>query len=195
MKFSNYLVAGAILILFFSCSDNIESSYLENESDLKIEIPIQTASIEVIKSEKSTSVADYSFSGEGIFSAASLDIFNYQKIKPGNKPLLKIPATIDGGEFSLLHLEWGYKTSGGSDYTMQSTIDLLTFEITRDEGLYKINLAEALDQLVYSLDSNHTNSFKIKITGISNFAITGNAELEIPVLMKTEVVSPRFELF
>ena len=89
----------------------------------------------------------------------------------------------------------GYKSSGDADFIMKEPIDLLSFEIVIEAGIYKIKLEQALNQLINILDGNSNAVVKIKISGESDFNFNNHANLEIPVIVEAATLSPRFELF
>jgi len=78
---------------------------------------------------------------------------------------------------------------------MQERIDLLSFENMVTDGIFTVKMDEALEQMIKSDQINQNYSFKVRITGKSNFNINCIAKLEIPVNVESEAITTRFELF
>lgn len=200
MKLNVFLLVGLFLIPLFSCQEKSESSFVEIETSLNMDIPIIAEVFDNTKSGLNNSEIDYSFAGESTYSPASLansekEIYNIKKIRPNTGTILKFPGIKEGNEIYSLLLEWGYKSSTGEDYIMQEPIDLLSLENMVKDEIFTVNLDNALNQLINNIDSNHNKSFKINIKGKSNFNINSIAKLEIPVIVESETFNTRFELY
>jgi hypothetical protein len=200
MKANFYLLIATIAVAFYSCSDKAETAFVEIETRLEIDILIATESADDLRSGTSSSASEFSFSGESTFTASSfseggMPISNIQKITPYNGAVLSFPGSGQNGEIYLLVLEWGYYSTAENRYVMQQPIDLLSLEYVVEGESLSMNMDEALASLISNEGIHHDSSFKVKITGKSNFNIQSSARLEIPVLVKTETFNPRFELF
>jgi hypothetical protein len=77
---------------------------------------------------------------------------------------------------------------------MFDSIDLLSVTNTLKDEIFAVNLDEAIIQLINSINSQES-SIIVKITGNSNFNLNSIAKLEIPVIVVSETITPRFELF
>lgn len=199
MKNNILLLTGIFLIPLLSCQDKSERSVVEIETNMIIDIPIIAESFNDEKSGLNSLEIDYSFSGENSYAVASLaesenGIFNIQKVKPVAGTVLSISGINENNEIYSLRLEWGYKSSAGNDYMMFDSIDLLSINYKLKDELLVVNLDEAIIQLINSINSQES-SIMVKITGNSNFNLTSIAKLEIPVIVVSETITPRFELF
>ena len=199
MKNNFLILTGIFLIPLFSCEDRSERSVDEIETKVIIDIPIIAESFNDEKSGLSNLEIDYTFSGENSYSVASMAesekrILNIQKVKPVGGTVLSISGIKEDNEIYSLRLEWGYKPAAGSDFVMLDTIDLLSIKNTLKDEILSVNLDEAIIQLINTINSQES-SIKVKITGSSNFNINSIAKLEIPVIVVSESITPRFELF
>ncbi len=199
MKNNILLLTGMVLIPLLSCQDKSERSFAEIETNVIIDIPIIAESFNDEKSGLNTREIDYSFSGENSYAVASMaesekGIFNIQKVKPVAGTVLSISGIKENSEIYSLRLEWGYKSSAGNDYIMFDSIDLLSVKNTLKDEIFAVNLDEAIIQLINSINSQES-SIIVKITGNSNFNLNSIAKLEIPVIVVSETITPRFELF
>jgi hypothetical protein len=77
---------------------------------------------------------------------------------------------------------------------MFDSIDLLSVTNTLKDEIFAVNLDDAIIQLINSINSQES-SIIVKITGNSNFNLNSIAKLEIPVIVVSETITPRFELF
>ena len=199
MKKNIYVLSGIFLILFFSCKKS-ETSFIETETNFKIDIAVATEIVDNPKSANKISETEYPFSGENTYSVNKLTktetgLYNIQKIKPHNEPVLTLNGIAEDVDIQSLFLEWGYKSSMDENYIMQEPIDLLHFENEKEGEIYKIKLNKALIQLINKIDGNDDTSIKIKIIGKSDVNFNITAYLEIPVIVEATNLSPRFELF
>jgi hypothetical protein len=199
MKFNTYFLAGMLLVLFFSCEKS-ETSIVETEANLKIDIAVTTEMVDNSKSGNYVSEFEYPFSGESTYSVNKITknesgLYNIQKIKPHHEPFLTIHGVTNDVEIHSISLEWGYKPSNDENYMMQEPIDISSFENERENDIYKIKLDKALIQLISSISDTENTTIKVKISGKSDFNINSNAYLEIPVIVEATTLSPRFELF
>jgi len=198
MKNNILLVTGIFLIPLLSCQDNSERSLVETETNVIIDIPIIAESNDE-KSGLNTFEIDYTFSGENSYSVSNIadsekGILKIQKVKPANGTVLSIPGIKKDYEIYSLRLEWGYKSSADNDFIMFDSIDLLSVENTLKDGIFSVNLDEAIIQLINSINSQES-SIMVKITGNSNFNLSSIAKLEIPVIVVSETITPHFALF
>ncbi|WP_372949973.1 hypothetical protein [Mariniphaga sp.] len=199
MKLNFYLLAGMLTLLIYSCEKS-ETSIVETEENLNIDIAVTTEFVDNSKSGSAASDAEYPFSGENTYSVTKITktetgMYDIQKIKPHREPILTVYGIAGDDEVHSMFLEWGYKASGDATFIMQTPIDLLSFEIEKEDGIYKIKLEQALNQLIDILDGNSNTVVKIKISGESDFNFNNQANLEIPVIVEATTLSPRFELF
>ncbi len=195
MKFKFFLLFGILAILLVSCTEN-EKMLVETETNLQIDVLMSTE----IKSGTIPSGPDYSFSGDGTYPGVKIvnfenHLYQIQKIKSHTAPQLSIPEVAGEGAFSSLVLEWGYKGPADNDYMMQESINLLLLENQVEEGIFTIELGEVLIHLINNLNRNPENSIRVRLTGTSNFNFNSMASLKIPVIVESETMNVRFELF
>lgn len=199
MKLNISLLSGMLLVLFVSCEKS-ETSIVESEVNLKIEIAVVTEIVDNSKSEINISETEHPFSGENSYSVSKITktesgLYSIQKIKPHDEPFLTIHGITNDNEIHSLSLEWGYKSSNDENYMMQVPIDLSSFGNERENEIYKIKLDKTLIELINSINGTDDISIKVKIKGKSGLGINSNAYLEIPVIVEATTLSPRFELF
>ncbi len=188
-----------LFTLVISCEKS-ETSFVETESNLKIDIAVKTEIVGNSESVVTILEIEYPFSGENTYSVNKISntesgVYNIQKIKPHLEPILTIHGITDDVKFKSIFLEWGYKSSENEDFIMQEPIDLSSFENEIIDGIYKIKLESSLIQLINSINEPDDILVLIKIRGDSDFNFNNNASLEIPVIIEATALSPRFELF
>jgi len=199
MKLKIYLLSVMLFTLVISCEKS-ETSFVETESNLKIDIAVKTEIVGNSESVVTILEIEYPFSGENTYSVNKISntesgVYNIQKIKPHLEPILTIHGITDDVKFKSIFLEWGYKSSENEDFIMQEPIDLSSFENEIIDGIYKIKLESSLIQLINSINEPDDILVLIKIRGDSDFNFNNNASLEIPVIIEATALSPRFELF
>ena len=192
MKSNVILFIGICLIPLLSCEKKSNSSIIETNTNLKIDIPI--------KAFINASNVDYSFSGVNSYIASSIDdggkeIQNIKKIKPHKGSLFSFSGIKEGEKINSLLLEWGYRTLESEDYKMYEPIDLLLLENELKSDVFSVKLDEALINLMDNIDGNQNHSILIRLSGTSNFEINGIGKINIPVLVESEQFNFRFELF
>jgi hypothetical protein len=200
MKFNSFFLTGLLLISLISCQNKSETSLSEYKTDLKIDIPIETEILNNSKSAESNLKFEYNISGESIYSTSNLNsgtegLSDIQSVKSAGDPVLMISGVNTDGEVYDLQLNWGYKISESNDYVFQEPIDLLNKANTLNNGVLTINLAESLNSMIANLNPNTGNSIKLVVSGKSDFALSGSAKLEIPLLIESENYSIQFTLF
>lgn len=199
MKNKNYMRAGIFLITLVACQQQ-EATYFETETIVRIDLLVATAGDELEKSGTDLLDLDYVFSGEGNYQGVSVTkvnnkLYRIQEVKPHNSPLLSIAGISEEGSINSLQLEWGIQSPADAGYDMQAPIDLLLFNYRIEDGNFMVELDDALIQLVKSLNNNHDSSIKIIISGSSALNLHNSAHLEIPVIVESSTLGPRFELF
>ncbi|NOR74538.1 MAG: hypothetical protein GQ525_05215 [Draconibacterium sp.] len=199
MKTKTFFWIGLFIILLFSCEKRTDTSIVEIESQLIADIPILSI-VSESSQLKSSSVLNYSFTGSCTFCLKhNEDLKNCQNnilcVKPGNGAILSFEEIMEDDKINTLFLEWGYQNSIGDDYAMQDPIDLLASVNMLKNGQFDINLDEVLFPFIDGLSNYPGCSFMIKLNGNSNFEITNNAELKIPIVVESHSFTPRFTLF
>lgn len=199
MKLIFYMFFGIIIFLSVSCEKN-ETTRFETETTLEFDLSMAAAAIDPGKSAAGISELNYPFSGEGTYKGVRISnvenrLYQIQEVKPHKAPLLTISGISEGDAFESLQLEWGVFSATQGNYVMEAPIDLLLFDYLIEDGSYKVELADALVQLINTLNINPDNTIKVKLTGSSNINLNSPASLEIPVIVESTSMSLRFELF
>lgn len=200
MKFTTFLFIGILCISFSSCNKEIERSYTEFETLLNVDIPlISTSSSDDLKSVVGVSEHEFLFSGTNDYMftdlmKASGGIKNIHNLKSLNGSVLSMPGIEEGHTISSLLLHWGYKTLGGVDFIMKEPIDLMSLNYALKNGIFEVNIDDAINQLIGEIE-NPDVTIKFSISGKSDFNLSSTANLHIPIIVESEITTPRFELF
>lgn len=200
MKKYTLLLVGTLLFSVFSCQEKTEHTFIETKTILYIDIPIisktsaDRTGLNLINSKEY-----YSFFGEGSYSATQLvnseeEMYNVQHIRPEQNSDLSISGIKENDLINNLVLEWGYKTSDDKDFVMQEPVNLLLFKNTISNGRFVVNIDEVLAKM-FKNNVNRNHTLKIQITGSLNKDFTGNAIIEVPVTVQSELITARYELF
>jgi hypothetical protein len=198
MKLLIFIFAGFLLLTINSCKKEVENSLIETETNLKIDIPISVVNSDNTKSGVDTYNQKFSFSGTGAYSMKGIDdvedeLFNVQHVRSRKGSVLSFPIS-DGNEISKLQMQLGFNLLTNDNFTMQESIDLLLYEHFIENGMFKVNLDEALVSWINSLDNN-VGSLKVTLNGEANYNIIESASIDIPVILESGTIIPRFELF
>jgi len=189
MKLSELLLIGVLMLPLFACEDPDTS--VETKADIQLFIPLSSTELKSLEVE-----GGYLFEGETTFCIANKDnsIYcpgNILHVTSGENATLTLP--VFEGELSMLSFEWGFGTLGSDDFEMQSPVPL-TLESMSGASAIVIDLDEVLLPLVNRMDSEPNTLLKIVITGNSNIRISSVAQMEIPLIVEHEVLTPRFTL-
>ncbi len=200
MKSIIYLFTSSLLIILASsCNKNNESFYSATETKLSIEIPISVINSADSKSELLQQNKDIPFSGTIDYRLYDIinplsGIRNIRSITAVDGSVFAISQIVDGSEINSLNFNWGYKSLNDADYFMMEPIDLLSVNHQFADGGFELSFDGIANVLLDEIkDSNIMLRFEI--TGNSNNDVNGTANLEVPVIIESEVISPRFTLF
>ena len=194
----NYLLFVFLATFFFSC-DRSENSSSTEESVIQVNIPISAKSSVDFKSNQELQNREITFSGttehqiiKGLESADGMR--NIKSIIPEKGSILSISNVNADHEINSLYFEWGYKNIDETEYTDMIPVDLLAMNYTLNNGMFELNFDDVSHQLLgNSQDPNVT--FRFTISGNCSKEMNGIAKLKIPVLVESETISTRFELF
>lgn len=193
------IMTGLCLIFFISCSTKEENLLNESETKMIIGIPVIVAEPAGEKSTSGQLKTEYPFSGAEFYTPAEANseslATRIHRIEPLPSAVLIIPGAESNGEIVSLSLEWGFLTNANGDYSVQEQIDLSSLDYSFSGGNYRINMGNALDQMINRMSEDKEDLFKISLSGNTTFNITGFATLEIPVKVTSELFSPRFQLY
>ena len=190
-----YFVCITLLATFLSCSDRDEDSFKEVETDLNIDIPINS----LVKSHDITSAYNHKFLGSKEYIISEIvnqkeNINNINNLKARSGSIILISGILDNYELNSLSFDWSYKSSMNSNIDVKESIDLLSLDYSINNGVFQVNIDKELSDLVNKIDDPN-GTVKIKISGICNYNISSVANLTIPVIVKSKIIMPRFELF
>lgn len=198
MKLLTFTVSGLLLLSIYSCSKKADSSLVETETNLKIDIPISVVHLDDIKSGVDFFNHKFSFSGTGSYSLESIDgaenkTLSAKNVRPRKGAILSFPIG-DGNEISKLQMQLGSNLLTNDNYIMQESIDLISYEYFIEDGMFIVNLDEALTSWINTLDGN-VGSLIVTLTGEASYDIINSATIDIPVILESRTFIPRFELF
>jgi len=200
MKLTTFLLIGILFISLASCNKETEISYSEFETLLNVDIPLlSTTNSDDLKSGASISEHQFLFSGTYDYSFneiknSSGGITHVHGVKSLNGSVLSVPGIDDGNAINSLLLHWGYKTDISADFMMKEPVNLLSLNYTLENGTFQVNIDEAIIQLIDEIE-NPDVTIKFSISGTSYFNLSSTANLQIPLIVESEVNAPRFELF
>jgi len=197
MKLRKIYWIGMLLIPLLACEDVEET--LVTETELDVAISLDATMVENTFATKSSPIDQFTFEGISTFCLAKSDNVkkcpgNVTGVIPGQGAKLRFQEIDEYQQISSLMLEWGYSPAGTFDFQLQSPVQLLPPGEILNEGQISINIDDVLSPVIQKLDSNPGMYILIKISGTSNFDINFDAELNIPVVVETELASPRFTL-
>ena len=197
MKTRVFLLAA--IIVFSSCNDEAGVSLKTSEAAITIDIPISDVSKEEDKSVSLNSSRAYAFSGTSDYELQRLvnpshGISNIYRITTLQGAVLTIPQIEDESSLQSLLFHWGYKIPSDVDFQMKGEVDLLSLDFTVNENTFVVYLDEAVKQIISEIEDDRS-TIKFSISGNSGFSLKSTANLQIPLLIESEIYSPRFELF
>lgn len=189
----------SVFIFLSSCTEKSEHVYNKVDANLKIDILISAIDSDASKSEAILPVREIPFSGTSDLRLSEIikparETRTIQSVTPAHGAILSISEIVDENEITSLQFNWGFKALNEMDYSMMESIDLLAMDHQITDGVFKFNFDEVADLLIDKINKADM-MLRFNITGNSNSNLNGIANLEIPVVIETEVFSPRFELF
>lgn len=195
MKSILYLLCITSLATFLSCSDRVEDSFKEVETDLNIDIPINS----LIKSHDKTSADNHKFLGSKENYISEIvnqkeNIANISSLKTRNGSIITLSGIMENYELSSLLFNWNYKSSVNPNTVVEESFDLLSLDYTINNGVFQVNIDKELNDLINKMDDPN-GSIKIEISGICNYNLSSIANLNVPIIIKSKIIMPHFELF
>ena len=197
MKTLTYFLTAFILVLFSSCNEESDTSYYKIETTLDAVIPISSYNSEGFKSESGQLNKQIPFSGTNEFEMSNLvDPFNHiHHIMPLDGSVLIIHNVNDAFEISSLEFHWGYKKDETQiNYKMMKSIDLTSLDYNLVNGSAQFDLDEFAEQIIAEIN-NPRMILRFSISGECNNSLSSVANLQIPVIIESEIHDFRFELF
>lgn len=197
MKLRKLFFIGAILLALLACED--PDTFYETQAEIEIEIPIQSQLLENTYMLKDSPVDMYSLKGMATFCLANSNEFKQcpgmvTQVRSTAGAMLLFEGLQNKEEINSLVLEWGYQIRGTMDVHMQAPIDLLHDGPPISKDLATLDLDQVLMPVIGNMDEQPQSIIFIKITGYSNFDVMLDAKLKIPLVVESELLTPRFTL-
>ncbi|MCE4563302.1 hypothetical protein INQ51_03170 [Maribellus sp. CM-23] len=197
MKILNLLWMGVLLMFTISC-EKAETN-LETDAELLVEVPLDAWQMDEGVVAKSTAVEAYMFRGNTSFCLANKDnLVNCPGavlgVAPGSGSQLIFNGLEGANEIQSLTIVWGYAAVGSLDIHMQEPVELLGEGQSLTAAEFSLDLDDFLQPVIQKMDSNPRNLIFISVYGYSNFEITVHADLKVPVVVESDLSSPRFTL-
>lgn len=199
MKTLTYFFIAIVIVLFPSCNEQDENSYYKVETKLDAVIPISSFISSDIKSTSGHLKKEIPFSGTNDYNLRELadqsnQFSNIYSITPIDGSVLIIQTVREGFEISSLELHWGFKFGNQEDYNMMEPIDMTSLEYSLINGAVHFDLDEIAEQIIAEI-SNSKMMLRFSISGECNESLSGLANIQIPLIIESEVYTPRFEIF
>lgn len=199
MRNLTYFLAAIVLTALASCNKDSEKSFYEVETKLDAIIPIASTNLNALKSESGQLNKEIPFSGSNEYELRELvdnnnQFLNIHRISPMDGAVLIIQDMKEEVEIGSLELHWEYKTTMETDYERMESIDLWSLKHSLVNESLQFDLDEIAAQLIMEI-KNSQAMLRFSITGECNRNFSSFANLQIPVIIESEVLTPRFELF
>lgn len=198
MKILNLLCVSVLLTFLISCEE--AETNLETDAELIVEVPLKTSLAEDAFTSKSTSIPSmFMFRGNTSFCLANKDNLNncpgtVLGVTPGDGSQLIFNGLEGENEIHSLTVVWGYASVGSIDVHMQDPVELLTGGQLLNASEFSLSLDEFLYPVIQKMNANPRTLIFISVYGYSNFNVSVHADLKIPVVVESDVASPRFNL-
>ncbi|WP_233376444.1 hypothetical protein [Maribellus sp. CM-23] len=187
------------VLLMFTISCEKAETNLETDAELLVEVPLDAWQMDEGVVAKSTAVEAYMFRGNTSFCLANKDnLVNCPGavlgVAPGSGSQLIFNGLEGANEIQSLTIVWGYAAVGSLDIHMQEPVELLGEGQSLTAAEFSLDLDDFLQPVIQKMDSNPRNLIFISVYGYSNFEITVHADLKVPVVVESDLSSPRFTL-
>ncbi len=197
MKIRKLFWIGMLLIPLLACEDVQDT--LQTNAELNVVIPLEATLVENTFITKSSPVDQFAFDGIATFCLANKDKLHncpgtVLGVVPGQGAELRFEGIGEDQQIHSLKLEWGYCAAGTFDFQLQPPVQLLPPGEVLNEGRLSLELDEVLAPVIQKMDSNPKMYIMVKVSGTSNFNIAIDAQLKVPVIVQSELSSPRFTL-
>lgn len=197
MKLRKLLFIGAIMFALFACED--PETNFETQTNVEIDIPIQSLLLTNTYILKDSPVDMYSLKGMATFCLANSGEFKrcpgmVTRVKSAAGATLLFEGLQNNEEINSLVLEWGYQVQGELEVHMQTPIDLILDGPPLSKDLLTIDLDAIITPVIGNMDEHPRSIIFIKLSGYSNFDLKLDAKLRIPLVVESELLTPRFTL-
>ncbi|WP_167615614.1 hypothetical protein [Maribellus sediminis] len=196
MKLRKILWIGILLMPIFACDEVNDQA----ETSAELNVPITLEAVMVENTFSTTSPFDlYSFNGLNTFCLANKD--NVKNcpglvvgVTPGVGAKLHFDGIGDNQHIQSLQLEWGYGTAGKYEFEMQPPIQLLSDGELLTPDKLTVDIDQVMAALIQKMDENPRFFIVVKLSGYSNFDVSFDAVMKVPVVVKSEDISAGFTL-
>lgn len=197
MKLRKLFWIGMLLIPLWACEDVEET--MQTDAELNVTIPLEAKLVENTFATKSSPADKFTFDGIATFCLANKDKLHdcpgtVLGVVPGQGAELRFDGIDASQQINSLVLEWGYCAAGTFEFHLQPPVQLLPPGEVLNEARFTLELDEVLAPVIQKMDSNPKMYILVKVSGDSNFNITLDAQLKVPVVVESELSSPRFTL-
>ncbi|MCK3685911.1 hypothetical protein [Maribellus sp. YY47] len=198
MKLLSLLCVGVFLTFLCAC-EKAETS-VKTDAQLLVELPLEAWQADELITPKSATVGSlYRFNGSTSFSLASKDNLNncpgaVLGVAAGSGSQLIFNGLEGADEIQSLTVVWGYAHVGTIDCHMQEPVELLAEGEQLTASEFSLNLDEFLQPVIQMMDNNPRTLIFIRVYGYSNFEISVHADLKVPIMVESDIASPRFTL-
>lgn len=198
MKTLHLLCVSLLLTFLISCEE-AETNF-ETNAELLVEVPLDAWHQEGALVSKSNAASSmFMFRGSTSFCLASKDHLKncpgtVLGVAPGSGSQLIFNGLEDGDEIQTLTIVWGYTPVGSLDFQMQNPVDLLVEGQSLTANEFNVNLDAFLQPIIQKMDANPRTLIFVSVYGYSNFEISVHADLKVPVVVESDIASPRFTL-
>jgi hypothetical protein len=198
MKHLSFFMLLFLILPFIACQD--ENNVVTTNLDLVVDVPLQASLLENQYIVKSSPIDQYAFSGDATFCLAAHGGFKncpaaVLGVTPGTGALLSFEGLGDYNEIESLTLEWGYTPAGSIDFHIQTPIELLAAGERLTHVHFAVDLDEILQPVIQQMNVNPRNLIYFHIKGVSNFNTSMSAALKVPVVVESDLSSPRFTVW
>jgi len=198
MKTLSLLYLSVLLTFLISCEK--DDTNQETNAELLVEVPMNAWQVEDAFVSKSTTTSTmFMFRGNTSFCLANKDNLNncpgtVLGVAPGNGSQLIFNGLEGANEIQSLTVVWGYMSAGSIDVHMQDPVELLAEGQSLTANEFSLSLDEFLQPVIQKMDTNPRTLIFISVYGYSNFEVSVHADLKVPVVVESDVASPRFTL-
>lgn len=198
MKNLSLLCLSVLFIFLISCEK--DDTNQETNAELLVEVPMNAWQVEDAFVSKSTTTSTmFMFRGNTSFCLANKDNLNncpgtVLGVAPGNGSQLIFNGLEGANEIQSLTVVWGYMSAGSIDVHMQDPVELLAEGQSLTANEFSLSLDEFLQPVIQKMDTNPRTLIFISVYGYSNFEVSVHADLKVPVVVESDVASPRFTL-
>lgn len=196
MKLRKLFWIGILLIPVFACNDVNEQA----ETNAELNVPIALEAVLVENTYSPESPFDlYTFNGLSTFCLANKDnVKNCPGMVVGVTPGVGAKLHFDGistnQQIHSLTLEWGYATKGSFEFEMQPPVELLSDGELLTSDKLTVDIDQVMATVIEKMDENPRFFILVRLSGYSNFDVSFDAVMKVPVVVKSEEISAGFTL-